>query len=39
MWMLIGIPIVLAMAIWPGIDGVVILSGNVRDPHGRTLRA
>ena len=39
MWVLIGIPIVLAMAIWSGIDGVVILSGNVRDPHGRTLRA
>jgi TM2 domain-containing membrane protein YozV len=39
MWMLIGIPIVLAMAIWSGIDGVVILSGNVRDPQGRTLRA
>jgi TM2 domain-containing membrane protein YozV len=34
-----GLPIVLAMAIWSGIDGVVILSGNVRDPHGRTLRA
>lgn len=36
MWLLVGIPIVLAMAIW---SGIVILSGSVRDPQGRTLRS
>jgi TM2 domain-containing membrane protein YozV len=39
MWMLIGIPIILVMAIWSGIDGIVILTGSVRDPQGRTLRS
>jgi TM2 domain-containing membrane protein YozV len=38
-WLLIGVPIILAVAIWSGIDGLMILSGSVRDPYGRTLRA
>ena len=39
MWLLVGIPVVLAMAIWSGIDGIMIISGKVRDPQGRTLRS
>jgi TM2 domain-containing membrane protein YozV len=38
-WLLIGIPIVLGMALWSAIDGIVILGGTVRDQQGRVLRS
>lgn len=35
----IGIPLIFGVAIWALIDGILILSGSVSDPDGRTLRS
>jgi TM2 domain-containing membrane protein YozV len=37
--LLIGIPFVIAFWFWTVIDGILMLAGNVRDPHGRKLRS